>query len=885
MRWFIWAPPYAGSAGIRVLHRLCHHLRVLGQEAFAATDEIGADPGSLVQSGQWQGDPDDVAVYPDVVCGNPWKAEKVVRYCLNLPGLLGGSASYPPGDLVVFYDTWCQIAASEAAGRALAGDHRIKIWVIEPHLFYNDHACKDLVLGYVGKDSGDRISPPVHVDAWIMHGWPSKREATAALVRQCSDLYTYDTRTALSAEVAVCGGRVWYPQDRTWVRACGGYPADIEKAWHDPAPAADLMALVRKHAWNKKAEIKMCCPVNLPPSANQAPRICLFMNVLNEAPILARCLESVKGLIDYYFIMIDDRTTDDSVEVALKVLDGIPGTVHRLPFVDFGKGRTLAMIGARAAIQATLSTTLDGWWLWRVDADEVIVTEPGFKWPSEMPMDAYHVQMRLGSSEFEHLDLFRASKPWRYEMPTHEVTVCEGGAVWNHVPLQGIANTSPCDSCRRKSGKKIAEDIEWLCKYIVDENHNPQAHLGRACFYLARTLLERGAPGDDDLALEGFRRRTTLPGYSQETYCSFVSIGLLLEKLHAPALEIREAYLSALDVDPERAESLWHLARFERAVGCPARAQMAEAAWATRRPGDGKLFSDRSKYPACPLPPVAQVQQTALTGRVSPKVAIGIITAPRSQDPLPQTLISINTTDPLVWTAPIVVFADEVAEVDSGQDAQWRSYGWRGRTPEEIKKWDVFAYTGVDNMARALEWAAESAGDSGVVVELEDDVNFAAGWLERSILLLEAAEAACPGQAVALSLHHMHTPDKFAEIHQYAGIQTDCDKLYRPIGLYWSNGAQGHVMRGQSAKTLAAALRKIVDGLGTRARFDWPMDRAMWQACKDVGAVLLFVRTCLLQHHGYQGSRWFAKEFSDDARRTKMFHPFIGDTGKAWRQP
>jgi GT2 family glycosyltransferase len=107
--YYIATPDYRySSAGIRVLHYLCHALNESGEEAYVhceatnprlrtplLTDEIRnqhAKTGRI-----------PIAVYPEVVYGNPYKAPVVARYLLNAPGHLGGDYSYDQSELLFSY--------------------------------------------------------------------------------------------------------------------------------------------------------------------------------------------------------------------------------------------------------------------------------------------------------------------------------------------------------------------------------------------------------------------------------------------------------------------------------------------------------------------------------------------------------------------------------------------------------------------------------------------------------------------------------------------------------------------------------------------------------------------------------------------------------------
>src|SRR5271157_3544084 len=71
-------------------------------------------------------------------------------------------------------------------------------------------------------------------------------------------------------------------------------------------------------------------------------KICLNMIVKNESKVIARCLESVKGLIDTW-VIVDTGSTDSTKEVIAECLKGIPGELYERPWVDFAANRNEAM--------------------------------------------------------------------------------------------------------------------------------------------------------------------------------------------------------------------------------------------------------------------------------------------------------------------------------------------------------------------------------------------------------------------------------------------------------------------------------------------------------------------------------------------------------------
>ncbi len=114
---YIVAPPYVRiSAGVRVLHLLCHSLNRLGHTAYLLmypampwrAHQICADLMTPVLThdvakSHFERGLSPIMVYPETVAGNPFGSPCIVRYVLNFPGLLGGNKVYADDELCFSY--------------------------------------------------------------------------------------------------------------------------------------------------------------------------------------------------------------------------------------------------------------------------------------------------------------------------------------------------------------------------------------------------------------------------------------------------------------------------------------------------------------------------------------------------------------------------------------------------------------------------------------------------------------------------------------------------------------------------------------------------------------------------------------------------------------
>ena len=74
--------------------------------------------------------------------------------------------------------------------------------------------------------------------------------------------------------------------------------------------------------------------------------LCLNMIVKNEAAVIARCLASVRPIIDYW-VIVDTGSTDGTQDAIRAFLADLPGELHERPWRDFAHNRTEALDLAR----------------------------------------------------------------------------------------------------------------------------------------------------------------------------------------------------------------------------------------------------------------------------------------------------------------------------------------------------------------------------------------------------------------------------------------------------------------------------------------------------------------------------------------------------------
>ncbi|WP_198972483.1 glycosyltransferase [Xylophilus sp. ASV27] len=208
--YYIEAPAYRRtSAGIRVMHMLCHLLNRSGHDAYlyptAATNPLWHTPLLTTQLVQQhaQAGRRPITVYPEIVSGNPRNGTSVVRYLLNRPGLIGGDTQFPASDLVFAY-TQHLLPAGENP------DHVLFMPPIDSSIFHNrnnphDRQRKGWLL-YPGRHAAGLEE---HKDlaarcTLITSIWPASPQEMAELFRRSERVYCFES-TSIGTEAILCG--------------------------------------------------------------------------------------------------------------------------------------------------------------------------------------------------------------------------------------------------------------------------------------------------------------------------------------------------------------------------------------------------------------------------------------------------------------------------------------------------------------------------------------------------------------------------------------------------------------------------------------------------------------------------------------------------------
>lgn len=219
----IWAPPYTTkSSGVRALYRLCHHLNEAGYPSAMVAERAERLPAWNLAFHKGKAGR-SIVVYPEIVPGNPLRAQKVVRWALNDPGLLGGDKTYPDEEMVFVYDPQRLEAVSRAVSKPL-GPRRV-LWtgLIDPEVIYPDASVPktiDCSFVYKGHTLRERFPLPEGVVIEPLEARTPDMAALGDTLRRTRTLYSYDHYSNLLREAAVSG--------------CDLRVVGEDGVWHDP---------------------------------------------------------------------------------------------------------------------------------------------------------------------------------------------------------------------------------------------------------------------------------------------------------------------------------------------------------------------------------------------------------------------------------------------------------------------------------------------------------------------------------------------------------------------------------------------------------------------------------------------------------------------------
>ena len=300
------------------------------------------------------------------------------------------------------------------------------------------------------------------------------------------------------------------------------------------------------------------------------------MIVKNEAPVIRRCLESVRPIIDYW-VIVDTGSTDGTQDIIRAHLKDVPGELHERPWHDFAYNRSEALALARPHGDYSLI----------IDADDVLEIPEGFRLP-ELTADSYMVDIQDTSIRYQRRQLLRNTLPWRYQGVLHEVLTDENARPPGYLP---IVTRRGYDGARRRDPMTYRKDAAILEAALLTET-DPFLR-SRYTFYLAQSYRDCM---EKQKAAEAYLRRAELGFWDQEVFCSLYNAAQIKQELGHDTVEVIALYSRAFGVAPNRAEALHGASRLCRNTGRNQEGyEIAKRGLALTAPADG-LFVETWIY-------------------------------------------------------------------------------------------------------------------------------------------------------------------------------------------------------------------------------------------------------------------------------------------------
>jgi hypothetical protein len=192
------------SAGIRACHRLVHELNEMGYTAYSV-HETNPDWNELHWNNQTS---EFIAIYPEIIYGNPLSSKKVVRWVLNIPGKVYGPTTFNSKDMIFTWDS-----------SFLSNVPILTVDIMEHDLFFYTDKQENNDVCFFGKGYF-RVNEQSYITKnmrQITDDWPPTRNELAELLRNTKTLYTYDNCTSIINEAFACGCKVILMPENTEV--------------------------------------------------------------------------------------------------------------------------------------------------------------------------------------------------------------------------------------------------------------------------------------------------------------------------------------------------------------------------------------------------------------------------------------------------------------------------------------------------------------------------------------------------------------------------------------------------------------------------------------------------------------------------------------------
>jgi hypothetical protein len=205
IRFVILAPPWRhSSAGVQVLHKLCHQMRQCSADAYVTSPGNPAWDNPQIDKIV----PDDYIIYPDIIVGNPEKCKHVIRYMLYYPQMYFKCNRITKNELCIPFAAYLWPDLNHYCDYPIPEEWITELSIIEPELFFIDKSIKkDLNTFWIGKGGENYQNFHMPKDAILIP--PSPRADHAHWLKRSKNFYCFDMNSNVPMEAHLCGAKVF----------------------------------------------------------------------------------------------------------------------------------------------------------------------------------------------------------------------------------------------------------------------------------------------------------------------------------------------------------------------------------------------------------------------------------------------------------------------------------------------------------------------------------------------------------------------------------------------------------------------------------------------------------------------------------------------------
>lgn len=284
---------------------------------------------------------------------------------------------------------------------------------------------------------------------------------------------------------------------------------------------------------------------------NKHSTICLNMIVKNEGSIIKQTLKNITQKLNIdYWVIHDTGSTDDTIEVIEEFFKekNILGNITQDKWVNFAHNRNLALKNAQ---------NLNYDYLFFFDADDTILGDPNL--PEVLEHDCYMFTLTnpQGNISYHRPLLVNNKVKWEWYSVVHNFVSTKEKITNTHVNPTHCKIISGREGAQNKDPKKYSKQAQILKDEFFNEV-NKNLLITRYAFYCAQSYKDDNNIKD---AIKWYKIRTTLGGWEEEIYYSYLMLGKLLLKSNREN-EALNSFIEGQNHSKTRVECYYELMKY-----------------------------------------------------------------------------------------------------------------------------------------------------------------------------------------------------------------------------------------------------------------------------------------------------------------------------------